>query len=474
MPISSTSRVGKLPGDELQQEQRALVRPVQIVQDEHERPGATRSLQEARDRVEEAKASLLGIGASEKALRRSGSRSRTSGTSSAISAAPGPSSVAQLLGADGRGHRTAAPAPTASREARLPPPSSGPRAPRRRASRARARQLLRETALPDPRLSADDHEPSAAGERRRRARPGARRARAPARRRRFRAASERRRVGRCGPRLTGGREEVERGILPEDRLLELLRSPGPARGRAPRRARASRPGRPAEPRPGGRSGTGRASAARAAAHAADDGRRAPRARRRAPAWRPSARSASIRSSSAATCSSSSRAISSWANESKAKSASGGPRQRASASRRSVDASCGSSPPARPAALREQRREAIRVELSVLEPEHVAGRSRQQDAAAGIRPVSALVAEHLAQPGDVPLHDLRRRRRRRLAPELVDQTIGRDDLVRVQEEHGQEGTLLPRSRPPAGGPAARPPADRGRETRSTPRFGLGRT
>ena len=66
--------------------------------------------------------------------------------------------------------------------------------------------------------------------------------------------------------------------------------------------------------------------------------------------------------------------------------------------------------------------------------HIARRPGHEDAA------TAVVREHLAKPRDVPLHDLRRGRRRPLAPELVDQSIGRDDLVRVQKEHGQKRTL----------------------------------
>ena len=54
---------------------------------------------------------------------------------------------------------------------------------------------------------------------------------------------------------------------------------GPARCPAPRRARAAPSGRPRAPRPGGRSDRARASAARAGAHAAGARRPAPRARR---------------------------------------------------------------------------------------------------------------------------------------------------------------------------------------------------
>ena len=44
---------------------------------------------------------------------------------------------------------------------------------------------------------------------------------------------------------------------------------------------------------------------------------------------------------------------------------------------------------------------------------------------------------LAQPRDVHLERLRSRRRRRATPKLLDQHIGRDDLVRTQQEERKE-------------------------------------
>jgi hypothetical protein len=50
-------------------------------------------------------------------------------------------------------------------------------------------------------------------------------------------------------------------------------------------------------------------------------------------------------------------------------------------------------------------------------------------------------EHLSQMRDVALEHVRGRLRRRLAPQVIDQSVGGDDLVRVQEEHGEHSALL---------------------------------
>ena len=55
---------GELAGDELEQQQRGLVGPVQVVEHEHHRAGRGRPpSEEARDRVEEPEARLLAVGA---------------------------------------------------------------------------------------------------------------------------------------------------------------------------------------------------------------------------------------------------------------------------------------------------------------------------------------------------------------------------------------------------------------------------
>ena len=56
----------------------------------------------------------------------------------------------------------------------------------------------------------------------------------------------------------------------------------------------------------------------------------------------------------------------------------------------------------------------------------------------------LVAERAADLEDGVLERLRRGRRRALAPERVDQPLGGDDLVAVDQQQREEGAL-----PPAG-------------------------
>src|SRR5439155_26064853 len=57
-----------------------------------------------------------------------------------------------------------------------------------------------------------------------------------------------------------------------------------------------------------------------------------------------------------------------------------------------------------------------------------------------------VREQAAKLGDIDLDDLRGGRRPVLAPELLDEPVGGDDLVRVQEEDGQERALLASAEP----------------------------
>ena len=80
-------------------------------------------------------------------------------------------------------------------------------------------------------------------------------------------------------------------------------------------------------------------------------------------------------------------------------------------------------------------EAVAVQLARLDPQEVArGASHERFLR---RPESP------PQPGDVPLERSPRGRRRLPVPELVHQPVGRDDLVRLQEEEGEDGAL-PRS------------------------------
>ena len=93
--------VAQLAGEELEQQQRGLVGPVQVVEDEHQRPRGGGAGEEARDRVEEAEARLLVLGVLGAALT-SPTRSATSGTSWAMSAAPAPISQASATGSASR------------------------------------------------------------------------------------------------------------------------------------------------------------------------------------------------------------------------------------------------------------------------------------------------------------------------------------------------------------------------------------
>ena len=134
------------------------------------------------------------------------------------------------------------------------------------------------------------------------------------------------------------------------------------------------------------------------------------------------------------------------------------------------------PPASAArACREQRREAVRVELSVLDPEDVPGRPGQEDARSAAAGPTWGSATRLRAPCEAvrrtpgrssePLQAPARPRARRSGDR------SRPPRLRATEAQPGECVAFP-SRAPACGPAARSPADRGRETPSTPRFELG--
>ena len=82
-------------------------------------------------------------------------------------------------------------------------------------------------------------------------------------------------------------------------------------------------------------------------------------------------------------------------------------------------------------LAEPALEAVQVELGRLDREQVAGRAGQQ----------SLRGQQLAQPRDVDLQALHRGFGRLVAPELVDQTIARQDVVCVHEEQRKQRALL---------------------------------
>ncbi len=205
-------------------------------------------------------------------------------------------------------------------------------------------------------------------------------------------------------------------------------------GRSPvrRRGRGGPPGRPGARQPGARTGRGRSSTGNGAAPAGGSRRVAPRARIAASAWRPSSSSASIRSSTTPSRSSSRRAIADWAKASNAKSASGGPCQRVSASRRPHDSGLGV-PGARG---RDKLEDARRVQFVAFQAHEVAGRLRDD----------AVGSEELSELGDGVLERRRCGPRRFLAPEPVDETVGGDDIARVEEQEREQRALIAASEP----------------------------
>ena len=131
----------------------------------------------------------------------------------------------------------------------------------------------------------------------------------------------------------------------------------------------------------------------------------------------------------------------------------------SASRSRSDASA-----ARPRASRlrpssTSRSKRCRSSCVGLDPDEVAGRSGRQH----------VLRQRLAQPRDVDPQRGGSVLGRVVAPELVDQPVGGDDLVGMEQEHGEERTRLgpangdlavlrptPRAVPGSGTPSGRPP------------------
>ena len=145
------------------------------------------------------------------------------------------------------------------------------------------------------------------------------------------------------------------------------------------------------------------------------------------ACRPSSSSASIRSSSAVSRSASRRAASVSAHGSSATSASAGPRQSASASR-SIAARAPGSCPADSLSSRSKRRASTASGSPRARTRAAASaRARVRASCAAARPRSAAS---------------RQPRRRVLAPQLVDEAVGRHDLARPQQHRRQQHTLLP--------------------------------
>ena len=81
-------------------------------------------------------------------------------------------------------------------------------------------------------------------------------------------------------------------------------------------------------------------------------------------------------------------------------------------------------------LFEPHLEAIGVELAGLDSQRVAGRGS----------LDAISAQHAAQPRHVAVQRGHRGRRRRLAPQRVDQQVPPDDLVRAQQQVPEQSAL----------------------------------
>jgi hypothetical protein len=84
-----------------------------------------------------------------------------------------------------------------------------------------------------------------------------------------------------------------------------------------------------------------------------------------------------------------------------------------------------------AAVRAEERKLLQVELSGVDVQHVPG---------GL-PLQAVSADDLPQVRDVDLERLLHRLGGRVLPQRVDQAVGGDDSIGLEEQHGQERTVL---------------------------------
>jgi hypothetical protein len=82
-------------------------------------------------------------------------------------------------------------------------------------------------------------------------------------------------------------------------------------------------------------------------------------------------------------------------------------------------------------VRDQRLEALGVDLTRRGHKQVPATTRQQH----------LIAQCLAQVRHIPLQRFRCRRRRSVAPQLIDQTIARDRLPTAQQQDREQRPLL---------------------------------
>ena len=79
---------------------------------------------------------------------------------------------------------------------------------------------------------------------------------------------------------------------------------------------------------------------------------------------------------------------------------------------------------KPPPLRHELAETRRIDGVLVDSQKIAGRAR----------LDRLGTKLAAELRDVGLNELRRRRRRSFAPQLVDQAFARDDLVRMEQQH----------------------------------------
>jgi hypothetical protein len=101
------------------------------------------------------------------------------------------------------------------------------------------------------------------------------------------------------------------------------------------------------------------------------------------------------------------------------------------------------------AVLDQFAEAVQVKLARRDVQQVAVPTGHQRAITGtgrrvaVRPHghSAVRGQHLAQPRHVHLQGPHRARRRRLAPQLVDQPVSRHHLVAIKHQDRQQRALL---------------------------------
>ena len=269
-PTISTRLWAELAGHELQQQQRRLVRRVQVVEHQHERLRVRDALQERGQGVEQPEARALGLG--RRRRRQVGDDVAQLRQQLGEVRRPGPELRPQRggLGRADVGAQRLHPRPVGGRAAGLPAAADE----HQRAARSRPRgELLGQPALADARLADEQEQAPAAGEgivERRRSAPPAR-ARARRTRRRAAAARRRRRHRRARDRAADPASRIARSS-------SRSRSPGSIPSSSAER-RGARRGRPAARRPAGRSGTARASAAPGSAPDRDARRPAARAAR---------------------------------------------------------------------------------------------------------------------------------------------------------------------------------------------------